>query len=296
MTVARAAPAPKMRLREVVTPEGIPLRLEIAATGDRAVGFALDFFIQICVTILLVLLASLASGGTGGSWTMALGMLVWFFVRTFYFTFFELRWQGTTPGKRRVGIRVMDARGGPLTSDAVVVRNLMRELEVWIPLSLLLGAEILWPGVPGWARVVAVLWSLAFMLMPLFNRSNLRVGDMVAGTMVVASPKSVLLADLGGQEVTRQKKRAERLAFTERQLKIYGIYELQVLESLLRRHDPNKREAMRAVATKIRKKIRWKGEDVTAERFLREFYAALRERLERKMLLGKRKQDKFAKE
>jgi hypothetical protein len=191
----------------------------------------------------------------------------------------------------------MDAGGGPLTSDAIVVRNLMREIEVWLPLVVLVAPKSLLPDAPGWINLAAAVWILALALFPLFNRDRLRIGDMVAGTMVVEAPKATLLPDLGGQEVRRQEKRKRtEYEFTDKQLGVYGIYELQVLEDLLRRDDPHKRAAMEAVAKRIAKKISWKGAKIRPERFLREFYAALRGRLEGKMLLGKRKADKYSKE
>lgn len=275
--------------RRVLTPEGIPLRIELARAGDRAGGFLVDLLIQFVAMVVLTLLVGWATGWDD-TWGLAVGLILFFLVRTFYFTWFEIRWQGRTPGKRAVGTRVMDAAGGPLRSDAVVVRNLMRELELWIPLVFLIRPDLVWPDAPGWARLGFSAWALVLTLLPLFNRNRLRVGDMVAGTIVVIAPRAVLLPDLGAAE-----KSEALCAFTDAQLGVYGIYELQTLEDVLRRTDPGRRAAIEAVAKQIRKKIRWEGADVKAEPFLREFYAALRARLERKMLLGMRKKDKHAK-
>jgi uncharacterized RDD family membrane protein YckC len=275
------------RRRRVVTPEGIPLEIELARAGDRMGAFLLDFIIQLVATVGILILAAWASAWDS-SWTLAAGLLVSFLVRTFYFTWFEIRWQGRTPGKRAVGARVMDADGGPLRSDAIVVRNLMRELEVWTPLVFLLAPDTMWPDAPGWAKVAFSVWAFVFLLLPLFNRDRLRAGDIVAGTIVVLAPRALLLRDLGATS------RESSFEFADEQLAVYGIYELQVLEDLLRRSDGGRREAFRAVCAQIRKKIAWQGGDVDPERFLREFYAALRGRLESRMLLGKRKKDKFA--
>jgi uncharacterized RDD family membrane protein YckC len=281
-------------LREVTTPEGVPLPFEVASGGDRAGAFLLDMLIQAVVLFAILLLASSATDGREDGWTTALLLIVFFFLRNFYFAWFELRWQGATPGKRVTGTRVMDADGGPLRADAVLVRNLMRELEVWLPLGVVLAPESIWPDAPGWARLVSGVWALVFAFLPLFNRHRLRVGDMVAGTIVVRAPRAVLLADLGGREMQRS---AATYRFTDRQLDVYGIYELQVLEDLLRRRQAlHKDQALRAVCGRIRRKIKWKGGEVQTERFLREFYAALRARLEQKMLLGKRKADKYSRD
>jgi uncharacterized RDD family membrane protein YckC len=286
-----------LTLREVTTPEGVPLPFEVASGGDRAAGFMLDALIQFGLTYILFLLTIFAAGEGGGEWVLAFTFLIFFFLRNFYFIWFELRWQGATPGKRATRTRVMDADGGPLRGDAVVVRNLMRELEIWLPLGVLLAPDQFWPDAPGWARLVSGLWALVFALLPLFNRHRLRVGDLAAGTLVVKAPRAVLLADLGGKEVQRQEKETRRYRFTPKQLDIYGIYELQVLEDLLRRRGlPKRRQTLHAVSVRIRRKIGWTGGEVETERFLREFYAALRARLEQKMILGKRKADKYARD
>jgi len=274
--------------RRIVTPEGIPLRIELARAGDRAGGFLLDLLIQAIAVIALVLIAGGASDGEGeGGWGRAFLFLALFLIRSFYFIWFEIRWQGRTPGKRVVGTRVMDAAGGPLRSEAVVVRNLMREVEVWLPVTFLFVPDLVWPDAPGWGRLLFSVWAFVFLLMPLFNRSRLRVGDMVAGTIVVVAPRAVLLPDLGetASEAT--------CTFTNEQLSVYGIYELQVLEDLLRRTDPGRQQACAAVEKQIRKKIGFEG-DVKTDRFLREFYRELRAHLERRMLLGKRKKDKYS--
>ena len=64
-------------------------------------------------------------------------LLLSFALRSFYFIFFELRWQGATPGKRALGLRVIDRKGGRLKPEAVFARNLMREVEMFLPISLL---------------------------------------------------------------------------------------------------------------------------------------------------------------
>lgn len=273
--------------RRIITPEGIPLRIEVARAGDRAGAFLIDLLVQALLLLGLYLVIDLFTDFRG-AWPRAFWLVGFFLVRSFYFIWFEIRWQGRTPGKRAVGARVMDAAGGPLRSEAVIVRNLMRELEVWLPIQLISGPGSFWPDAPVWTRGFFSIWAFVFLFLPLFNRNRLRAGDMVAGTIVVLAPRMVLLPDLGVAAAS-----APLHGFTEEQLSVYGIYELQVLEDLLRRTDAGRREAFEAVATQIRKKIGFPGE-VKTERFLREFYAALRERLERKMLLGKRKKDKFA--
>jgi uncharacterized RDD family membrane protein YckC len=288
-------------IREIVTPEGIPLRFTLARAGDRAGAFVLDMVVQVLVVLVISLGLSQAVDGPA-SWLAAVIVLLAFLLVNFYFAFFEVRWQGATPGKRWVGIRVIDARGGQLETSAVLARNLIRELEVWTPLRFLLASNIVWPEAPGWARLIAGGWAFVFMFMPVFNKDRLRVGDVIAGTRVVMQPKVVLLPDLAEDTAAAPlhapagTKPAAAHTFNAPQLGIYGIYELQVLEGVLRSRpgEPSHREAVRTVAEKVRRKIGYDAPVTDDERFLREFYAAQRAYLEQKLLFGQRREDKFS--
>jgi hypothetical protein len=104
---------------------------------------------------------------------------------------------------------------------------------------------------------------------------------------VVRTPDAVLLEDLSSARAR------EELGFTDAQIDVYGVYELQVLEDVLRGRDrAGHAEAVRTVAGKVREKIGWSGAAVPDEAFLDAFYAALRGRLERRLLFGKRRADK----
>ncbi len=276
--------------REIVTPEGVPLQLTLASDGDRAIAVLYDLFaIMAAVLLSLVPLAVLGSLGSGGGWGLAFGILASFLIRNFYFIWFEVRWQGSTPGKRRAGIRVVDRSGGTLEAGSVIARNLTREAEVFLPLTALLLPQALWPSAPGWGQVLSSIWLVIFALMPVFNRDRLRIGDLIAGTMVVAVPKAMLLADVGATS----EGRASTYTFSQEQLGVYGIFELQVLEEVLRRRDDS---AMRRVSEQIEKKIKWRRSPghFSPKFFLRDFYAAQRKRLEGHLLMGKRREDKYS--
>lgn len=291
-----AGPGDEGSRREIVTPEGIPLGLRLADAGERATAFLIDVILITVVTIALAWLTSAATGGSS-SFITAFAIVVAFLLRNFYFVFFELRWQGSTPGKRVVGLRVIDSEGGPLDARAVFARNLVRDIEVFLPLQVLIMPEQLWPNASGWARLLCMLWLLVFMLMPLLNKDRLRIGDMIGGTIVVLQPKSVLLPDIGAGNPGAGDRGAASYTFTSAQLDQYGIYELQVLENVLRGQDRlDNRRALETVCERIKHKIQWSQAEwhVDPEVFLRDFYAALRARLERKMLFGKQRKDKYS--
>jgi len=272
-----------MKQRTIVTPEGIPLRFTLAGIGDRIAAFALDVFLQAIAVALLVVVFGLV-GSWRGDWLVALIMIVAFLVMNFYFVVLEVRGQGATPGKRRAGIRVIDARGGQLETSSVIARNLVRELEVWMPMRFVLAHKLVWPEAPAWATALAIVWTFAFMLLPLFNRDRLRVGDLIAGTLVVQQPRVVLVQDLVGDARGAYE-------FTAQQLAIYGVFELQVLEGVLRAQGS---EDIRAIAGRVRAKIGYTAPVADDAEFLREFYTAQRAHLEQQLLFGNRREDKYS--
>ncbi|MBP6011453.1 MAG: RDD family protein [Alphaproteobacteria bacterium] len=218
------------------------------------------------------------------SWPAAqiIWMLGFFMLRNFYFTLFECGRRSATPGKRIMGLRVVARDGAALTADAVVARNAMRELELYMPTIFLFSRG---ESIEAWIILAGIVWCGVFVLFPLFNRDRLRAGDFIAGTWVLKAPKQMLLADL-----TTDKPADAEYAFQPAQLDVYGVKELQVLEQVLRTAEP---EAMSAVADQIRAKIGWKTRSSESDRaFLSAYYASLRRRLEQRLLFGKRKRDK----
>jgi uncharacterized RDD family membrane protein YckC len=191
MGVGGAAP-----VFSVTTPEGVPLPFTVASGGERFYAFALDFLIIVLGTIATwIACVAVAIGGLRGL-GLAVGLLASFALRNAYFIVCEARWGGRTAGKRAARLRVIARDGGPLTAEAVLARNLTRELEVFLPLSVLVFGRALAPELPGWALLAATLWLFVFALLPLASRERLRCGDLVAGTLVVRAPAAVLLPDL----------------------------------------------------------------------------------------------------
>ena len=180
----------------------------------------------------------------------------------------------------------MVARSGErLTADRVIARNMLREIEFYLPLSFLSynAAE---GDVSGWAWLAGLAWAAIFLFFPLFNKDRLRVGDLLAGTWVVNAPKRKLSVDSLNTESAQVHYR-----FTEAQLDVYGIYELQTLEQVLR---DDQAEAIGSVAATIRNKLGLP-HDGWERDFLVAYYDAMRARMERGLLFGKRREDKFDK-
>ncbi len=274
--------------RSLITPEGVDLRVRVAGPAERLSALMIDAALIIGIMIvglLLCLGAGWVMGFKNAEFLLVIVMVGGFLLRNAWFIAFELTPYAATPGKRATGLRVAARNGGRLTAGAILARNGMRELELFLPLTMVFGGG--GEGVDGWMYLFGVIWAGVFALFPLFNRDHLRVGDLVAGTWVVHAPKVTLLRDM----VDDQPVLHSDFAFTQAQLDAYGVKELHVLEDVLRKAD---RKVMAAVADRIRGKIGWTATEYEMDRsFLQAYYTAVRGRLETRMLLGKRKRDKF---
>ena len=280
----RARSGPVSLHRSFVTPEGVDLRLELGGASARAGAFILDALLMIVVLIVATIAIGLLFAAGKGELLIILWLIGFFVLRNGWFTLFEIGGRGATPGKRIMGLRVVARDGARLTGGAVVARNAMREIEIFLPLSFL-GYQSNQGAADGFLTLFALSWSGIFLFFPLFNRDRLRVGDLIAGTWVVRSVKAKL-----GDDLVASVARGRR-TFTEATLNLYGIYELQALEDVLRN---DRDDAIAAVALAIRTKAGL-ADDGDDREFLFDYYAALCARLERGLLVGRRRVDKFAK-
>ena len=158
---------------DIDTPEQIALELPLAGIGSRFLALTVDTLLQVAAVVAIVIVgAIIASGSTAANlpgvdrfFSQTIGAIVMvllpFCLYWGYFAFFEILWQGRTPGKRVAGIRVIHQSGRPMTSIECIGRNLMR------------GVDIL-PGMYG----VGLICMMC-------NKQNKRVGDFIAGTIVV---------------------------------------------------------------------------------------------------------------
>jgi uncharacterized RDD family membrane protein YckC len=154
----------------IETPEQTSLEFPLAGVGSRCMALLLDTLIQVIVFLILglvlALFASLSPGGAsgwglGGLWAQAIIYFAVFLLYYGYFAFFESIWNGQTPGKRVAHLRVIQESGRPLQVWQAFARNLMRIVDS-IPFCYAIG-----------------------MTSALISKQNRRLGDFVAGTVVV---------------------------------------------------------------------------------------------------------------
>lgn len=273
---------------EVLPPEGVPLHFEVASLGSRFLAQLVDLLIT-HGGLLLLFLAVLYSFSIMFSQMSAFFILLTFAIRSPYYILTELVWNGRTIGKRLSGLRVISADGQRLSAYQIVVRNLMKELEVFLPLTILFG----FGGADGLTQWMMFFWLLLMLATPFFQKRKQRIGDIIAGTYVIALPKTNLVADLAWDEGAAVK----RFEFSPSHLEHYGRFELQTLETVLRsRPDvPGLEKREREVVEVIVKKIGYldKVRLEESHTFLSEFYTAQRAFLEGRSLLGDKREDKF---
>lgn len=157
----------------------------------------------------------------------------------------------------------------------------MREIEIFLPLSFLARQATLGLA-DSFLVIFSLLWSGIFLFFPLFNKDRLRIGDVIAGTWVVRVGKYNLSPDLA---VSPQQRRT----FPEAALQLYGIYELQTLEQVLR---SDRSDAVEVVARTIRTKAGL-ADDGDDWGFLSDYYVALCARLEQRLAVGRRRESKW---
>ena len=151
------------------TPESVELEFTLAGIGSRAFALIIDYLtLGLSLVLFIVIWAFIYNqlfyigeeifGSGFGLWMTAITFLIIFFIYIGYFVFFETLWQGQTPGKRIAKIRVVRDDGSPVSLQQATLRALLRPVD-----------QILFIG--------------AYLIT--FSKSEKRIGDLVAGTIVV---------------------------------------------------------------------------------------------------------------
>lgn len=301
-------------IETIQTPENVTLNFKIAEKGTRASAFLLDLLILswgYLIPYFFILIF-------GNFIALMCFLLLYFLFHIFYFLYFEIKWQGVTPGKKAFNLKVIGRENVSLTLEAIVIRNLVRTIEFFIPYFVLfkMAVEIIHISQENnfaFELLPTFFWIIIFMLFPLFNPLNLRLGDILANTLVVELPKEKLLPDLVETNIIVEKTPIDNKEhmtlneeekpditynFKDEHLGYYGKYELQTLEEILRKSDSTQiNEIKKAVADRIHKnlvKSGWEGEIGDYDEFLLAFYTSQRNKLEKDRIFGNKKADKLS--
>lgn len=172
---------------KLATPESVELEFTLAGLGNRALALLIDYLIWGGILILILFTWGVLStqiprnvAAVIGQWTLAIALLIIFFVYVGYFVIFETLWQGQTPGKRLVKIRVIQDNGKPIGIQQATLRAILRPIDDTLSLGMI------------------------FMI---FNSQEKRIGDFVAGTIVIqveGGPSKKIMISSQAQAVANQ--------------------------------------------------------------------------------------------
>lgn len=154
------------------TPENVLLEAEVAGFATRCMAAIIDYLILLVVLLGVTWIFIQSASGLDVLFALGFYILLQFLIVTFYHLFFEFLWNGQTPGKRAVKIRVVQADGMPLTTAGGVIRNLVRLFD-FFPIGYGIGLIVMFA-----------------------TRNTQRLGDLAAGTVVVRERGKLKLAAL----------------------------------------------------------------------------------------------------
>jgi len=209
------------------TPEQVHLEFVLADIGSRFMALFADTLIQFILTFALIIIDRFALEGSMffrwnqyQVWVIAVLIFIYFCIWWCYYAAFEALWNGQTPGKRWAGIRVIKETGRPINAFEAIGRNLVRVIDF----------------LPGFYGVGIITMLL--------NSKNRRLGDFVAGTLVIHEKKAKE-SDLFFN--TAEKK----TEFTVYQAGRLGVPEVELIETFLARRLDIPSEVRRQSAIRI---------------------------------------------
>ena len=240
-----------MRDATVTTPEHVEIRLEPAGAGSRFLAIALDSLLThgAAFLVLWVALMTLPTGIAAAVFVTANFVLTWG-----WHVYFETRHAGRSPGKRALGLRVVDARGLPISLHQALVRNVMRAVDFL-------------PAFYGFAAISTLV-----------DPHRRRLGDLVADTLVIREARP-----LAWQSQLASERRYNSLR-TPRALRLIrhriSLEEREFLLALCIRAEKMTPEArydlMEEVAAAYRAKLSMDDDEpISGENFVRDLTAIL---------------------
>ena len=165
---------------DIQTPENVAFGYQVAGIGSRFLASLLDTLIvgllQVVIVIVLTLIIRAFDGSAFSdqisAWVYAIFGLVAAVFYWGYYVFFEMLWNGQSPGKRWVGLRVIRGDGTPITLSESLIRNLARLVD-FLPAAYGVGIVTMF-----------------------IDKQSRRLGDLAAGTLVVQDRAPITMQDL----------------------------------------------------------------------------------------------------
>jgi uncharacterized RDD family membrane protein YckC len=234
-------PGPQIDSRiEVVTPENIAFQYRVAGPFRRMPAYLIDVLIR-AAALLIARWVVFQMGMAGGAGFFGFGfgalMVIWFGLEWFYGGLFETFWNGQTPGKWAVGVRVVATDGQPINALQAVMRNVLRAADALPVLTI---------PVPESVQHVELFLYQVGLWVPAFNDRYQRLGDLACGTMVVidespalygvvkiTEPEAIRLADLIPHHFVVNRSLARTLSlYVDRRRGLAGTRRVEIARPL----------------------------------------------------------------
>jgi len=210
------------------TPENITVTYRIAGPGTRYVALFLDGLILLAGMVLLGFIvlfgalflqsAGIGIGEFGAGALIGLVIIVTGFALIGYFALFEILMNGQTPGKRIMGIRVVNEYGFSLSAGAVLLRSIFRIIDVSVPI---------------------------FWIVPVLSKKVQRFGDMVAGTIVIREDPPQL--NIIREQLAQRDAASQSFSFTPNQYAQLRPLDIEAMETFIERREvlhPDHRDSL----------------------------------------------------
>jgi uncharacterized RDD family membrane protein YckC len=210
---------------QIDTPENVTFDYAVAGIGSRFLAALADTFLLVMLQVILLGALYLVAVQLGlfddieSTWILALFSLLAFLFFWGYYIFFEILWNGQTPGKRWVSIRVIRLDGTPVNAAEVVIRNLVRIIDL-----------------------LPTAYGVGVVTMFVTDKSR-RLGDLAAGTVVVHERPAVELVEGGDGRLSRLSSLNPNNPVPDGfPVGRLGEHDLQMIEDFLMRryHLPNR--------------------------------------------------------
>jgi len=258
----------------IETPERVPLAFALASIGNRFLAVLIDHVIQYFLVFVTVW-AFLAWSGTGleqldrepselvremSKWTIAIMIIIVFALFAGYFIIFEWLWNGQTPGKRLMKLRVIREDGRPITLWEAIARNLLRIFDSF-------------PSI-----IVVPFYSIGLISIFASSRDQ-RIGDLFAGTVVIRerSDEAPTFEETFSNRISDAAfRRVQKKVEFQTDIRSVTHDEIEVVEAFLRRRwDLSDRQRLWmawrvALPIMYKLKPRYELENFTYEGFLEE--------------------------
>jgi uncharacterized RDD family membrane protein YckC len=227
---------------QVNTPENVALEYPLAGIGSRFLASLADHLLIAGIILVVNLVAVFAffiafqkkfQSSSGESnwlyWILAILGIITFAIQYGYFIFFEILWNGQTPGKRAVRLRVVRTNGLPLSAGEALIRNIVRIVDS-LPMAYGVGLVVMF-----------------------IDSQSRRLGDLAAGTLVIREQASVSLSSL----VPARGIQADGADLPEISLERLSAAERSLIADFLRRRDTlvNRKELAGVLLEKLYRRL-----------------------------------------